>query len=84
MFDVSDLNQLSFVDTARNDYSDFDISSVNYDEGKLYFCENDHEGVKPAILAHQSAFDPKTGDFSTKGTIVMVCKICGSYVMTDD
>lgn len=84
MFDASELSKLGFIDTERHNYSDFKVTIVNYDESKLYFCENDHEGATPAILSHQSMFDPKTGDFSTHGTIVMACKTCGSYVMTDD
>ena len=84
MFDVSELSELSFVDTTRNNYSDYLVTAVNYDEKKTYFCENDHEDVSAAVLPHQSSFDPKTGDFSTAGTIVMVCRRCGKPAMTED
>lgn len=81
MFQVEDSHELRILDNEKHNHADFEVDATNYDASKEYGCENDHSGVKAAILSHSTSFNPKTGDFDLAGTIVYVCPRCEKPVM---
>lgn len=80
LFDVEDITKTRFVD-PQYEWGLYGVKASDYDRNKRYRCTKKHQNLqKPALYPSGTSFNPKTGAFQIRGTVVVICGICKAPV----